>query len=241
VRFALLSDVHGNLAGLRAVKSALEREGTFDQIVVAGDHLQGGPRPREVWDALRRERWILLRGNEDEALVTGDPGDYRGRAEYRTAFLAGNVWTRAQVGQKILAELAALPTQWRTPTTAGDLLVVHASPRSTNDRAGAAHNTDEEVAAAYSGTGASLIAFGHYHRNFVRSTPFALLVNVASVSLPTDGIPLASYTILMSEISGWVVEQRHVPYDPREEARVATQRGMPAWRPDEPDAAAEAS
>jgi predicted phosphodiesterase len=232
VRFAIFSDVHGNLAGLRAVKAALEREGPFDRIVVAGDHLQGGPRPREVWDALRREQWVLLRGNEDEALVTGDPDDYQGRAEYRTAFLAGNAWTRTQLGEKTLADLSALSVQWRVSTPAGDLLVVHASPRSTTDRAGAAHNTPEQVAAAYSGTGASLIAFGHYHQNFVRTTPFALLVNVASVSLPTDGIPVAGYTILSAETSGWVVEQRHVPYDVREEARISAQRGMPAWLPD---------
>jgi putative phosphoesterase len=232
VRFALFSDVHGNLAALRAVKAALEREEPLDWIVVAGDHLQGGPRPREVWDTLRRERWVLLRGNEDEALASGDPDDYHGRAEYRSAFLAGNAWTRAQVGDVILSELAALPFKFRIATPAGDLLVVHASPRSTTDRAGAAHNTAEEVACSYSGTGASLIAFGHYHRNFVRQTPFALLVNVASVSLPTDGIPVAGYTILSGEATGWVVEQRHIPYDPREEAREAARRGMPAWLSD---------
>jgi predicted phosphodiesterase len=223
------------LAALRAVRSSLQRENPCDQVVVAGDHLQGGPRPREVWDALRREGWILLRGNEDEALVTGDPDAYQGRAEFRSAFLAGNEWTRAQVGEKVLMQLAALPAEWRVATPAGDLLVVHASPRSTSDRAGAAHNTADEVAAAYSGTGASVIAFGHFHRNFVRLTPFGLLVNVASVSLPTDGIPLASYTILTAEPAGWVVEQRHVAYDPREEARVANQRGMPPWRPDDPE------
>jgi predicted phosphodiesterase len=179
---------------------------------------------------LRRERWILLRGNEDEALVTDTPEEYEG--EYRSAYLAGVAWTRAQVGETVLAELASLPEQWRIATPAGDLLVVHASPRSTHDRAGAAHNTAEEVRAAYSGTGASLIAFGHYHRNFVRLSPFAVLVNVASVSLPTDGVPLASYTILNAEPSGWVVEQRHVSYDPHEEARAATRRGMPRWVPD---------
>jgi predicted phosphodiesterase len=210
VRIAIFSDVHGNLAGLRAVKSALDLERPIDHVVVAGDHLQGGPRPREVWALLRRERWVLLRGNEDEALVSAASEEYQAVGEYRAAYLAGNAWTRGQVGQAILAELAALPDRWRITTPAGDLLAVHASPRSTMDRAGAAHNTAEEVRAAYSGTGASLIAFGHYHRNFVRLTPFALLVNVASVGLPADGTPLASYTILSAEPSGWVVEQRHV-------------------------------
>src|SRR5690242_13865073 len=47
-RIAIFSDVHGNLAGLRAVAAALERVKALDHVVVAGDLLQGGPRPAEV-------------------------------------------------------------------------------------------------------------------------------------------------------------------------------------------------
>ncbi len=35
--------------------------------------------------------------------------------------------------------------------------------------------------------------------------PFALLVNVASVGLPLDGLPLAAYTIISAAEGGWVV------------------------------------
>ncbi len=232
MRFALFSDTHGNLAALRSVESALEREGPFDRVVVAGDHLQGGPRPVEVWDQLNRHGWVLLRGNEDEALVTDDAQGFLGRAEYRAAFLAGNAWTRARIGSTVLDALAALPDRWTVTTPAGELLVVHASPRSTSDRSGGAHNTRAEVTAAYGGTGAAVIAFGHHHRSFVRLMPFALLVNVASVGLPTDGIPLACYTIVTADEDGWVVEQRQTPYDPIEESQAAAERGMPAWVPD---------
>lgn len=66
MRIGLLSDVHGNLAGLRAVAAALAREADLAQIVVAGDHLGAVPRPREVWEELRRLDWTLVRGNDDE-------------------------------------------------------------------------------------------------------------------------------------------------------------------------------
>ncbi len=116
-------------------------------------------------------------------------------------------------------------------TSAGDLLVVHASPRGLDDRAGGPHNTAAEVEAAYAGTGASAIAFGHWHQSFVRPARFALLVNVASVSIPLDGRPLAAYTILTATSDGWIVEQRRVTSDREDVMRAERERGMPEWRP----------
>ncbi|MBI3970038.1 MAG: metallophosphoesterase family protein [Chloroflexi bacterium] len=183
MRIALLSDVHGNLSGLRAVHDALTREPAVDHVVVAGDLLQGGPRPREVWAFLAELGWTLVRGNEDAALVEA-PAAHPTHAQ---AYQAAITWTRAQLDPGTLGALAALPFSSRLPTPAGDLLVVHSSPRSLDDRCGGPHNTAAEVAAAYAGTGASAIAFGHYHRSFVRPMPFALLINVASVGLPLYG------------------------------------------------------
>ena len=234
LRIGLLSDIHGNYAGLLAVARALDAEGPFDNIVVAGDLLQGGPRPKEVWEFLVSRGWTLLRGNEDESLQTDQPLNYLGAERYRSAFLAGTAWSRRQIDDQVLGNLAALPDRWRRATPHGDLLVVHASPRSIVDRAGGIHNTLAEVTEAYDGTGAAVIAFGHYHRGFVRPTPFALLINVASVGLRQDGQALASYTIVTVNQGGWVVEQHQVPYDPEEERRVATERGMPGWTADLP-------
>lgn len=229
LRIALFSDIHGNLAGLRAVVDALKDEERVDHVVVAGDHLQGGPRPREVWSLLTSNPWTLIRGNEDDSLL--DPGrDVELQpTNFRQAFQAQVAWTRDRVGSDVLAQLAALPDRWRLATPAGDLLVVHASPRSIADRAGGVHNTAAECLAAYGGTGASAIAFGHYHRSFVRPLPFALLINVASVGLPVDRRPLASYTIVTATPDGWIVEQRAVPYDPAEEAEAAAANGLPPW------------
>jgi len=229
MRIALFSDVHGNLAGLRAVATALKDEEPLDHVVVAGDLLQGGPRPLEVWQILTSNGWILIRGNEDDTLAGRNALDSPEPLNYKQAFQAQINWTRDRVGAGILTSLAGLPGRWRVSTPAGDLLVVHASPRSIDDRCGGVHNTAAEVAAAYGGTGAAVIAFGHYHRSFVRPTPFALLINVASVGLPVDKRPLAAYTVLSTTDEGWIVEQRNVPYDLAEEAAAAAATGLPPW------------
>lgn len=229
LRIALLSDVHGNLTALRAVAEALKSEEPLDHVVVAGDLLQGGARPCEVWDDLVARGWILIRGNEDDALL-GETGAANASAmRYQQAFQAQVTWARERLGARVLTALAALPDRWRLATPAGDLLVVHASPRSIDDRVGGVHNSLAEVREAYDGTGASVIAFGHYHRSFVRPTPFALLINVASVGLTDDNRPLASYTILTASADGWIIEQRCVPFDPAEEEAAARSTGLPPW------------
>jgi predicted phosphodiesterase len=227
VRFALLSDVHGNLAALHAVAAALAYERPLDHVVVAGDLLQGGPRPCEVWQALGELGWTLIRGNHDEDIAgTRRPTLADG---FTAAGLKQLAWTKQVVGPTIQQALGALPFDVRYDTPAGPLLVVHSSPRDTDDRSGGPHNSVEEIAAAYGGTGATAIAYGHWHQSYVRPTPVALLINVASVGLPKHGLPLAGYSLLTASADGWVVEQRQVPFDPREEATAAARSGMPPW------------
>jgi predicted phosphodiesterase len=225
------TDIHGNLAAVSAVQAALTTEEPLDAVLVAGDLLQGGLRPREEWQTLADNRWILVQGNEDAVIAgllppTLDPGH-----PYQKPYLARHKWSLSQIDAFIQRALGELPREFRVTTPAGDLLVVHASPRGLDDRAGGPHNTAAEVATSFDGTGASAIAFGHWHQSFVRPTPFALLLNVASVSQPRDCRSLAAYTIITASSTGWIVEQRCVPYDVDEEERAARSRGMPPWSP----------
>lgn len=232
MRIGLLSDVHGNLAGLRAVATALDASAPLDHVVVAGDLLWGGPRPAAVWDFLQVRGWSLVRGNADEELCDGIESGFPAGHPYRAAAQAHREWLQRQLAPEVIQVLRSLPREHRLATPAGDLLVVHASPRSTTDTCGAPHNSLEEVTQAYAGTRARAIAFGHWHAAFVRPTAFALLVNVASVGLPLDGRPLASYTILTARTGGdWLVEQHRVAYDVEEERAAAAANGQPAWMP----------
>jgi predicted phosphodiesterase len=232
LRIGLLSDIHANLAGLRAVVAALERRAPLDDVVVAGDLVYGGPRPRETWTLLRTLGWSLIRGNEDEVMTAAQLPSADPAFRYTKSYAALHAWGRAQLGDEIVRELGVLPFSWRRSTPAGDLLVVHATPRGTDDRAGGIDDTAADLTAAYEGTGAGLIAFGHYHKSSVRPMPFALLVNVASVGLPVDGEPYAAYTVVTASADGWVVEQHHVHFDPAEEAAAAAANGLPPWVPD---------
>ena len=74
MRIAVLSDIHGNALALDAVLADVTAQGPFDRVVVAGDLVWSGPRPREVVDRLLAFGAAMIRGNTD-AFFDGQPGE----------------------------------------------------------------------------------------------------------------------------------------------------------------------
>ncbi len=64
-RTALISDIHGNHAGLLVALEDIERQGC-DAIVCLGDLVEGGPDNVQVIDTLRQRGVRCVRGNHDE-------------------------------------------------------------------------------------------------------------------------------------------------------------------------------
>jgi predicted phosphodiesterase len=64
-RTALISDIHGNHAGLLAVLADIERQ-ECDRILCLGDLVEGGPMNEEVVRTLRELGVHCVRGNHDE-------------------------------------------------------------------------------------------------------------------------------------------------------------------------------
>src|SRR5215204_2507599 len=64
MRIAILADIHGNLAALERVVVELERLQP-DYVVVNGDLILGAPLSLEVVDLVRRQNWIVVRGNHE--------------------------------------------------------------------------------------------------------------------------------------------------------------------------------
>lgn len=65
----LISDIHGNLAALKAVLEDMERRGA-ERIICLGDVVGYGPYPGECLDLVQRCGCVLM-GNHEEALLFG--------------------------------------------------------------------------------------------------------------------------------------------------------------------------
>jgi putative phosphoesterase len=199
-RIAVLSDVHGNLLALEAVRKALKKEKP-DVILVAGDHVMNGPEPGGTVDALREmegDGAIVVQGNTDVAvadadyaaafpwmLETGVPDHIRAVAE----------WAHDALDDEQLAWLRRLPAERRVRIGDDLVLVTHASPGSQTQ--GFDRDLDPStVLERISRTDARVICCGHTHLPDVQEFGWKVIVNDGSAGYVFDGDPTASWALV---------------------------------------------
>jgi predicted phosphodiesterase len=209
VRVAILSDIHGFDLALEVVLADIDRRGPFDEIIVAGDLCEIGPRPDRVLELLRERRATVLTGNTDRDIVYGarqtDPTD---EVAYALRML----------GPEGVAFLAKLPFSRRiTPpggvTPDNDLLVFHANPWNLYDRLDPEW-PDEELLRLIGLARAATLVFGHVHICYERQVgPFSLL-DVAAVGNPKDGDLRCKYGIVAwdADAMRWETELVRLDY-----------------------------
>ena len=87
--FAVVSDLHANLAAVQAVLADIEAEGV-EEIICLGDVVGYGPQPVEVLTLMKDRANVTLMGNHDEALM----GDAFNFSRHAAAVVD---WTRQQM------------------------------------------------------------------------------------------------------------------------------------------------
>ena len=79
MRLALVSDIHGNLAALEAVRADIRRRGV-DAVLNLGDSLSGPLLPKETAQCLMAEGWFSLAGNHERQMLQ-TPLDQQGASD----------------------------------------------------------------------------------------------------------------------------------------------------------------
>ncbi|MBN2565912.1 MAG: metallophosphoesterase family protein, partial [Candidatus Eisenbacteria bacterium] len=118
MRYAILSDIHGNLEALKEVLKAVDEAGV-DRVICLGDVVGYGANPNEVIDLVRDRAETTIRGNHDQAAI--DPAE---EAYFNSWAVEAIRWTREQLTEDSLSFLKALPYVAHLE----DVLLVHASP-----------------------------------------------------------------------------------------------------------------
>ncbi len=123
-RYAIISDIHGNLEALGAVLDDIQQQ-SVEQIICLGDIIGYGPNPCECIDLSMQFQFSLLGNHDNGALF--DPEGFSTGAE-KAIF-----WTRAQLES---ADGPEAKNRWdflaRLPRTKrdGKKMYVHGTPRS---------------------------------------------------------------------------------------------------------------
>jgi predicted phosphodiesterase len=215
---AFISDPHGDLVALHKVIGDLERSGPFDEVLVGGDLAQGGPQPAEVVDDVRSRGWHSVRGNSDDFLVRiADRVREEGLPE---AIASRGAWSVDRLGTERIEYLRALPISiQRGPLACGSVVLVHATPWSTEDVV--LPDADLEIAERMGrAVQARLLVYGHIHTPYQRRVGDGAILSVGAVSGSNDTDPRPAYTIvtfgttITAEVRrvDWPVEERLAAY-----------------------------
>jgi len=182
-RYAIISDIHGNLHALQAVLARM-MELDVQEVICLGDIVGYGPAPRECLDLAVRYCSIAVRGNHDEAVV-----DLRCASEFNGAAKQAILWTHQVLGAMHLDALNRL----KHMEMIGDTVTcVHDCPvPGPSD-----YVHDATIATmAFNGMTTPICLLGHTHVPIVFQAPAdngkpVSAMDVATL-LPADGEPIA--------------------------------------------------
>ena len=119
MRLAVLADVHSNLEALAAVLRVVNERGA-DAVVCLGDVVGYGADAQACVDLVRASCGIIIRGNHDEAVATGEVGPLPKDGQ------AAALHNREHLDADALAWLGALPFTAVLDTAT----LVHATPQA---------------------------------------------------------------------------------------------------------------
>ncbi|WP_088102148.1 metallophosphoesterase family protein [Halalkalibacter urbisdiaboli] len=226
MRFAFLSDIHGNATALEAVLHDVAKQ-QVDKIFVLGDLCFRGPEPKRSLDIIRGlSNARVIKGNADEWIVRGIKSGEVPESALEMMNLERE-WAYKRLTEDDIQYLDNLPTELVIEDGL-DLIIhaFHATPTSLFDVV-LPDDTAKIEDTLMQKDEADIYICGHTHLPFIRSLHGKNIANTGSVGLPFDGHPLASYLIVEIEEGRHRLHLNRVPYNREHVVELYKQSGYP--------------
>ena len=219
MRYAIIADIHANLAAFTAVLDDIERRGGVEERWCLGDVVGYGPDPHQCIELLRHYNHVCVAGNHDWAAI-----GKLSLSEFNPDAAAACRWTAQQLSPEDVDYLESLPLVIEKD----DFTLVHGSPREPIWEYLLSISTARQNFTYFQ---SQFCLVGHSHVPLVfrytetgacSFSPFLtniglvlgksrLIINPGGVGQPRDGDPRASYAIYDSQAR--VVRLYRIPYD----------------------------
>jgi predicted phosphodiesterase len=206
MKYAIISDIHGNLEALNAVFKDIRRRGA-DATVCLGDIVGYYPNPRQCIELVRARASVCVAGNHDYAAV-----ERTDTSNFTYFAFSAMEWTKQNIADADRSFLSALPLTAET----GDMFFVHSSPCDPDRFTYVFPDNEYSVVEAFGHLSHKLNFIGHTHwphimyqegeRVILLSETTAkvelgrkYLINVGSVGQPRDFDNRSCYAIYDTE------------------------------------------
>lgn len=236
MRYAIFSDIHGNLEALETVLEDIQKY-DVQQLICLGDLVGYGANPNECIERIRHPRYPTVAGNHDYAAVGLTDITY-----FNTYARSAILWTMEELEEDNKNYLRQLPLILEF----GDFVIVHSS--LIRPEAWSYVLTIQDAEANFRILKFPLCFIGHSHYPFVLMQnekgnifPSAkmlvnlqkngrYLVNVGSVGQPRDNDPRATWFIYDGEAK--TIETKKISYDVDAASRKIIAAGLPPFLAD---------
>ena len=232
MRYAILADIHANLAAFEAVLADIEKKGEVDELWCLGDIVGYGPDPSACIELLRKYNHVCVAGNHDMAAIGKIALSY-----FNPYAATACQWTTGQLSASDIVYLEGLPLTLEK----GEFLLVHGSPMDpvleyVMSIGIAARNFDffqspyclvghTHAPAAFREEKGNCISINLSPGIGMVLGASRMIINPGGVGQPRDGDPRASYAIYESE--GRVFRLYRIPYDIGATQDKMMQAGLP--------------
>lgn len=191
MKYAIISDIHGNLEALQAALNHIDTL-DVDEIVCLGDVVGYGPNPNECIELVRVRCLQTVKGNHDAAAI-----DLMETMHMNKLAREAAIWTHDRLNPASKEYLMQLPLISKVENAT----LVHASPYEPEEWHYIMTNLDAEIAFRHFDTPVCFI--GHSHRPGIFSKNGAeiekKIINVGSVGQPRDRDPKLSFGLFDTE------------------------------------------
>ena len=238
MRYAVISDIHGNLHALQAVLADAANQNIGGYLFL-GDYIEDFPWPNEVVETVRFVKdAVVIRGNKEQYLADMY-GDSKETWIYEQ--MAPMYWNYRELTEDNMKYLISLPPCVEIMMETGSVIrLIHNDPIFyRKPKIEAFHSTpyrkrmavkpfthDEyltfarnsvlerpEAVGELEALPPGVYAFGHNHVSWHMKYKDKLLINPGSCGMPLDFDTAAPYTIIEDGADGWGIEERRAPYD----------------------------
>ncbi len=233
MRYAIIGDIHANLAAFTAVLDDIERQGGAEKFWCLGDIVGYGPDPHECIELLSQTNHVSVAGNHDWAAIGKID-----TAQFNPDAAAACQWTAQQLNSADVEYLESLSLVIEEK----DFTLVHGSPREPIWEYLTAISTAQENF-AYFKSPFCLVGHSHVplafsydesgHCSYIQFLTDArlalgknrLIINPGGVGQPRDSDPRASYAIYDSKTGQ--IRLYRVSYDIRSTQDRMVECGLP--------------
>lgn len=233
MRTGIISDIHGNLEALTSSISFLKEK--VDTLVVLGDIVGYGPDPERCLEIVMAEANLILKGNHEEGIITGNYSSFRNNARISLE------WTVRILSDDFLNAIKNFKEREETD----EILYVHASVSSPLSKYILSKKDAEEefgllekkicfighthIPAGYMKNGDKIDVI---HPDFsgrmeIEINPeYKYIINTGSTGQPRDGFPFACVSIYDTEKCLFTLYRIQYPSDIT--AKKIIERGLPS-------------